>query len=51
MKNKFHVVVKLDDGSEDSFYVHRTPREEVESVVKAYFGNRLVEILLIERIG
>jgi hypothetical protein len=51
MKNKWHVVALLDDGTEDSFYVHLTPRKHVESVVRSHFGSRLVKILLVESIG
>lgn len=51
MKNKWHVVVKLDDGSEESIYVHRIPKKDVNFTVQAWYGNRLLEILLVERLS
>lgn len=50
MKNKWHVCLELTDDPEHDCYVHRTPREEVESTLRKEFGARFVKVLLIEPI-
>lgn len=50
MKNKWHVVVRLKNGFEDSVYVHQTPKDSIEPTIREFYGDKLDEIILIERL-